>query len=235
MRALEDQVLRSCRIESVTRHANGALRSCVLRADCVLTGIPCRADEEVELFANGRFRAATLASDYCFDGLPCAAGSDIVFDGYGRLRLVRPSRCVLIAKIPCCASQYVFLYDRRRVWNVELAAPSILGGRLLPTGTRVTLDRLGALVEWRSEEPGSDLIQGMPCSQEFEVWFFPSGQVSMATLRAACTVNGRDYPALTTLYFRRNGAVRAVESAEMPPPGYRVRKRTYGTVPVIVV
>lgn len=163
-------------------------------------------DEDAELFPSGSVHDATLARDTEIQGLPCAGRRSVVYFPSGRLKLAWLSRAAVIGDVEC-APGIVYLHENTRLLNASLAAPREFTGVVVPAGERVTLDEEGQLLEHSRRLMGDQLVGGLPCSPEFNVWLYPDGRPSVLVLSAPSFVDGEEYPRGTELFLQEDGQV----------------------------
>lgn len=182
--------------------------------------------EDIETFPDGTIHEATLARDWLVQGLPCAGGHSVVFFPSGRLRLAWLSRQALIGAVTCAAG-IVYLHESGALLNATLAANQTFAEIAVPAGVRVTLDENGKLIEYSRHLPTAQTIEGLHCAAEFDVWFYPSGRLSVAVLASPSVVGGRKFPRGTELFLDKDGQV--VESIQLNVDwGRRYKQRVFG-------
>ena len=183
-------------------------------------------DEDAETFPDGSVHDATLAHDSDIQGLPCAGGHSVVLFPNGSLRLAWLSRTTTVGGV-CCASGIVYLCENGTIFNATLATSLNFADVTLPAGTRVTLDEEGRLLEYSRQLPADQIIDGLPCAAEFNIWLYPSGRLSRAVLASSSVVDQQEFTRGTELFLGEDGEVIQSYCVDLDS-GERYKQRIFG-------
>jgi hypothetical protein len=191
----------------------------------IYDGVEYLADE-AETFEDGSIHDATLFCNTNIQGLPCASGHSVVFYRSGRLKLAWLSTQSYIDNILCEAT-IVYLHENGELLNASLAASTKFDAITLPVGTRVTLNEHGDLIEYSRQLQSDEIINGINCSGNFNVWLYPSGRLSTAILASRLVIGSKEYNRGTELFLDESGSV--IESNIMDIDfGVRYKQRIFG-------
>ena len=184
-------------------------------------------DEDAETFPNGSIHDAVLVRDSNIQGLACAGGHSVVFFPSGRLRLAWLSRQTLVGGV-YCAPGIVYLHEKGTLLNAKLAVSLKFEGMTVPAGARVTMDEDGRMLERSYQLNAGQMIGGLPCAAEFDVWLYPLGQPSVAVLASSSVVGGREFPRGTELILGEDGQVLESHQVDLDS-GKQYRQRVFGS------
>ncbi|NJL91647.1 MAG: hypothetical protein HC916_19110 [Coleofasciculaceae cyanobacterium SM2_1_6] len=163
-------------------------------------------EEDTELFPDGSVHEATLAQDTIIQGIPCAGNRSVVFYPSGQLKLCWLSSITILNNIPC-ENNLVYLHENGRLWNVSLAADRQINEVLHSSGSRLTFDETGELLEYSQFLDRDQWIEGLPCSSQFFVWRYASGRPSVIVLSSNHVINGEEYPRGAKIFLNEDGEI----------------------------
>jgi len=164
-------------------------------------------EEDAELFSDGSVHDAILAQDAIVQGIPCAGNRSVVFYSSGQLKLCWLSSTTILDDIPCASDVILYLHENGQLWNVSLDSDYQIKKVLHRSGSRLTFDETGELLEYSESLDADRLIEEFPSSSQFDVWRYANGRPSLIVLSSPHMINGEKYPRGAKVSLNNDGEV----------------------------
>ncbi len=180
-------------------------------------------EEDLELHPDGSVHDATLTRNTVIQGIPCAGGRSVVFFPSRQLRLAWLASPVIVGGIPCAAGVVTYFHENGRILNATLGEDF----QRLPVRTRATFDENGALCEYSERLERDQLVSGLPCSAEFDIWRYADARLSRVVLSAPAKLGDREYPRGAELCLDESGKVIGYTEVDLDS-SHRYQQRVFG-------
>ena len=164
-------------------------------------------DEDAELFPDGSVYDAILAQDTIIQDIPCAGNRSVVFYSSGQLKLCWLSSTTILNHLPCASDLVLYLHENDQLWNVTLASDYQINQVLYSSGSRLTFDETGELLEYSESLDMDRLVEGLPCSSQFVVWRYANGRPSLIVLSSSHLIGEQEYPRGAKVFLNEDGEV----------------------------
>ena len=186
-------------------------------------------DEDAELFPDGSVYDAILAQDTIIQDIPCAGNRSVVFYSSGQLQLCWLSSTTILNHLPCAGDLVLYLHENGRLWNVTLASDYQINEVLYRSGSRLTFDETGELLEYFESLDMDRLVEGLPCSSQFVVWRYANGRPSLIVLSSSHVIRRKEYPRGAEVFLNKDGEFIDWRLVDLES-GQHYKQRVFGAI-----